>query len=66
MIGDELITDIMFGNINNMATCWVTQYRELYSPLKHFFEEGEKMENEHADRTEAKTTIDHKGFKVNL
>ena len=44
----------------------MTQYRELYSPLKHFFEEGEKMENEHADRTEAKTTIDHKGFKVNL
>ena len=25
MVGDELLTDVMFGNINNMATVWVTR-----------------------------------------
>ena len=24
MVGDELLTDIMFGNINKMVTVWVT------------------------------------------
>ena len=27
LIGDQLITDIMFGNLNKMVTIWVTEYR---------------------------------------
>ena len=26
VVGDRLTTDILFGNINNMATIWLTNY----------------------------------------
>ena len=30
MVGDMLTTDILFGNLNNMATVWITDNREYF------------------------------------
>ena len=30
LIGDTITTDILFGNINNMATCWVHKYKDYF------------------------------------
>ena len=30
MIGDQLTTDVMFGNINNMVSIWVTKYKDKW------------------------------------
>ena len=30
LIGDSLLEDVMFGNINNMVTVWVTKYKDKW------------------------------------
>ena len=34
MIGDQLTTDIFFGNLNNMATVWVNKYKDYFNKEK--------------------------------
>ena len=34
MIGDELCTDIAFGNLNKMTTIFVTRWKDYYSKMK--------------------------------
>lgn len=34
MIGDQLTTDILFGNINNMQTIWVYRFMNECKKLK--------------------------------
>ena len=50
MIGDELLTDILFGNLNKMATVWVTKYKDGYSEQKHDDSPLYKMETKYAFR----------------
>ena len=33
-IGDEIICDIMFGNLNRMATIWVNGYNHYVNELE--------------------------------
>lgn len=32
-IGDLLTQDVLFGNINNMATVWINKYRDKCTAL---------------------------------
>ena len=31
MVGDQLTSDIMFGNLNNMPTIWVNKFRDFFA-----------------------------------
>ena len=39
MIGDELTIDIMFANLNKMASVWVYRNRKEYEGMWNDFEE---------------------------
>ena len=65
MVGNQLTTDILFGNLNRMATVWVNSLKD--ESLKEKSEELFKLENEKIDLVnKEESTIDHKGLKKNL
>ena len=47
MIGDELLSDILFGNDNGMTTVWVTRYRNEWSKLSEKNLKLYDLEKEH-------------------
>ncbi len=36
MIGDQLTTDIMFGNLNKMSTVWLYKYKDETNPFEKY------------------------------
>ena len=49
MVGDLLTMDVMFGNLNKMATVWINKYHNISDGLKKVNEKLFNFEMEHAE-----------------
>ena len=67
MIGDQLTTDIHFGNLNEMATVWVNEFWKDKEAVEYRVEKLWEIEQSYAKFVlKNKTPKIHKDLKVNL
>lgn len=66
MIGDQLTTDILFGNLNEMATIWLFKYKDICDDVEHRCPDLFKLEEKEADKVFKEESKFHEGLNTDL